>query len=230
LVPAGQSGLNGISDSAGVLTSRAYGEAFYSAGTNRRVTRYTFINFLCHDFESLHDITTPDFRVRRDVDRKPGGDSRVFKSKCVGCHAGQDALGGAWSYFDFVGGALVYTPATVVPKINKNNLFSDGHVTMDDGWLNLWATGQNAYLGFRGPIVGNGARQMGTMLANSQAFSQCMVKRAYKLLCLQEPASNIGNLTVAQLATQFENNQYSMKYLLQQTALRCPSDEMGGQQ
>ena len=70
--------VNGINGAAGVLTTRAYGQSFYQAGTNRSVTRHTFMNFLCKDFEDMHDTTIPDFRVRRDVEREPGGDSLVM--------------------------------------------------------------------------------------------------------------------------------------------------------
>jgi hypothetical protein len=83
LIRVSQSATTGIKDSAGVLTTRAAGNAFYSAGTNRRATRYTFINFMCRDFEALHDINISDYHVRRDVDRKPGLDSRTYKNKCA---------------------------------------------------------------------------------------------------------------------------------------------------
>ena len=120
LVRTSQSKTTGISDTAGVLTTRAAGAAFFSAGTNRRATRFTFMNFLCRDFEALHDINVPDYHVRRDVERNPGGDSRTYRNKCVGCHAGQDALGGAFAYFDYDGTQVTYTDGVVVPKINKN--------------------------------------------------------------------------------------------------------------
>jgi len=38
---------------AGVLTTRAWGEAYYSAGTNRRVLRSVAVNFMCRDLEQL---------------------------------------------------------------------------------------------------------------------------------------------------------------------------------
>ena len=138
LIQRNQSALNGISDSAGIITSRTFGEAYYSTGTNRRVTRFLFINFLCHDFESLHDITTPDINIRRDVERDPGSDSRVYKNQCVGCHAGQDGLGGAFAYFNWKSKKLTYTPGSVVAKINRNNLYPEGNMVTDDSWINLW--------------------------------------------------------------------------------------------
>ncbi len=216
-----QTQLNGINDAAGVITSRAFGAAYFSAGTNRRMTRYTFINFLCHDFESLHDITVPDFRIRRDVDRSPGGDSRVFKNKCAGCHAGQDALGGAWAYFDFVNGQVSHTPGMVRNKINQNVLFAEGHTVTDDSFMNLWASGQNSFLGFEGALVGNGARSYGTMLANSQAFARCMVARTYQLTCLRLPPPQ----QTEEWAEQYITDNYNMKNLIVRSAADCLGEE-----
>src|SRR5690606_19710282 len=140
-----QSGANNITDTAGAITTRAFGEAYFQAGTNRRMTRYVFMNFLCRDFEQLHDVTRPDFRVRRDVERNPGDDSRTYKNKCVGCHAGQDGLGGAWAYFTFNNGQTVHTPGQVQGKMNQNSqFFPSGYRTTDDSWINLWAEGQNS--------------------------------------------------------------------------------------
>lgn len=220
-----QSNVTGISDTAGVITTRASGKAFFDAGTNRAMTRFTFMNFLCKDFEALHDITVPDIYVHRDVDRAPGGDSRQYKNKCVGCHAGQDALVGAWAYFDWDGNQVVYTPNQVAPKINANVLFSDGHVVTDDSWNNLWASGQNAVLGWRGmngSHQGQGARGLGRYLASSEQFSQCMAEKVFKLVCVKEPQSASDLAAVEAYATQFEaNNEYNMKDLIAKTATLC---------
>ncbi|HEX7375244.1 MAG TPA: hypothetical protein VF277_09720, partial [Steroidobacteraceae bacterium] len=44
---------------AGVLTTRAAAEAFFKAGTNRAMFRYTMINHLCRDMEQVMDTTRP---------------------------------------------------------------------------------------------------------------------------------------------------------------------------
>jgi hypothetical protein len=77
---------------AGVLTSRAAAEAFFIAGTNRAMFRFTMVNHYCGDMEQLHDPRMPPDRIRQDVSRSPGGDSRVFMKNCVGCHRGLDPL------------------------------------------------------------------------------------------------------------------------------------------
>lgn len=220
LVRKTQSSLTGISQTAGVLTTRAAAAAFFSDGTNRAMTRYTFMNFLCKDFEDLHDTNIPDFMVRRDVDRAPGGDSRTFKNTCVGCHAGQDALGGAFAYFDFIDNKIVYTPGNVVAKINKNILYPSGHSVSDDSWMNLWSKGTNSNLGWRGSMNGSGIRSLGQMLTNSKQFSRCMVEKSYKLICLNTVRSQLEESEVEDLVVGFETN-YKMKELFSEVALKC---------
>ncbi len=222
LVSKTQSTLTGLTDTAGVMTTRAAGEAFFVDGTNRAMTRYTFVNFLCKDFEELHDTNIPDFKVRRDVDRAPGGDSRAFKNKCVGCHAGQDALGGAFAYFNFSEGRVVHTPGVVSEKINRNNLFSPGHIVRDDSWMNLWANGQNSSLGWRGNTTGRGAKSLGRLLSESKQFSKCMVERSYKLICLNDFSTKYGDADLESLVTKFEvDHQYNMKELFVDVGTLC---------
>ena len=72
---------------AGVLTSRAAAQAFFVAGTNRAMFRFTLMNHLCNDLEQLNDTTRAPDRIRQDVSRSPGGDSRIFLNSCVGCHS-----------------------------------------------------------------------------------------------------------------------------------------------
>ena len=53
------------------------------------------------DMEQVHDTSiTPD-RIRQDVSRSPGGDSRVFLNSCIGCHAGMDPLAQAFAYYNY---------------------------------------------------------------------------------------------------------------------------------
>ena len=63
---------------AGVMTSRAAAEAFFIAGTNRAMFRWTLLNHLCDDLEQVKDVTRPPDRIRQDVTRSPGGDSRLL--------------------------------------------------------------------------------------------------------------------------------------------------------
>ena len=54
---------------AGAMTSRAGAMAFYSAGTNRAMFRFTLMNHLCTDLEPLKDVSRIPDHVRRDVSR-----------------------------------------------------------------------------------------------------------------------------------------------------------------
>ena len=177
-----QSAVTSLSSNAtaGIMTSRAAAMAFFSDGTNRAMLRFTLMNHLCTDLEPLKDITrTPD-RVRRDVSRSPGGDSRIFQNGCVGCHAGMDGLAGAYAYYEWdystdkADGQLVYrNPAN--PKFDpangvslKHNIngdsFESGYVTVDDSWVNYWRNGPNATLGNRPGDSGRGWGHAGEVL------------------------------------------------------------------
>ena len=165
-------GLNGAA-TAGIMTSRAASMAFFSDGTNRAMFRFTMMNHLCTDLEPLKDITrTPD-RVRRDVSRSPGGDSRIFLNGCVGCHAGMDGMAGAFAYYEWnyagddkTTGFLDYTPGSVSAKhnINENN-FEHGYITIDDSWRNYWRVGPNAVLGNRPGDTTSGWNSAGASLS-----------------------------------------------------------------
>jgi hypothetical protein len=103
LIRQPQSNYNGLPSSAtaGVITSRASARAFFSAGTNRAMFRFTLINHMCNDLEQVADVTLPPDRIRQDVSRSPGGDSRVFLNNCVGCHTGMDPMTQAFAYYDY---------------------------------------------------------------------------------------------------------------------------------
>src|SRR5256885_12460295 len=156
-----------VQATAGLITTRGAASAFFINGTNRAMFRFTMINHLCHDMETVMDTTRPADRIRQDVARSPGGDSRVFLNNCVGCHSGMDPMAQAFAYYDFVGtvvgagtntGSLQYTPGQVQPKylINSTN-FQFGFVTPDDSWSNRWRAGANASLGWDPTLPGSGA-------------------------------------------------------------------------
>ena len=102
---ASQSAFNGLPANAtsGVLTTRAAAKSFFVAGTNRAMFRFTTLNFLCNDMEQLKDTTRPTDRIRQDVTRSPGGDSRIFMNACMGCHSGMDPMAQAYAYYEWSG-------------------------------------------------------------------------------------------------------------------------------
>lgn len=207
---------------AGLLSTRAFGKAYYSAGTNRAALAFSMKYFFCKDMEELNDTTIPDFRNRRDVDRSPGGNSSIYKNRCVGCHGGMDALAGAFAYYDWNGG-VTYEPGIVVSKMNHNVIFPDGYVTSDNSWLNLWDQGQNASLGWGSPRNGYGAKSLGQLISTSDAFPKCMSEQVFKKVCFREPDN--GDLTlINNNAEYFKNTNFNMKRLFIKTALDCMED------
>jgi hypothetical protein len=212
-------------ETAGVVTTRAASEAYFSGGTNRRMWRFTAINFLCRDMEQLNDITRPADRIRQDVSRSPGGDSRIFHNTCVGCHSGMDGLAGAYAYYQWDDATMrtTFTRGTVQPKflINSNS-FPGGHVTTDDGWVNFWRIGPNSSLGWRGPAAsGNGAKSLGVEVGMSRAFSECQVTKVFERVCMHPPTGQADYDEVQRIANVFEANNYSLKRVFAETAVYC---------
>ena len=227
---------------AGVMTSRAAANAFFYAGTNRAMLRFTLMNHLCHDLEQLKDGTRPADRIRQDITRSPGGDSRIFVNNCVTCHAGMDPLAQAFAYYQWDGaenaptGQIRYnregqndpvTGTRVQPKylINANN-FIHGFVTEDDSWDNYWREGQNAVLGWDGSLPGSGAgaKSLGMELANSEAFATCQAEKTFRAVCLRRPASSEDISQVASMTGNFRNNGHQLRDLFVDAAVYCRGD------
>jgi len=214
---------------AGVMTTRAAAQSFFIAGTNRAMFRFTLMNHLCRDLEQVQDITRPPDRIRQDVSRSPGGDSRVFLSNCVACHSGMDPLAQAFAYYDYddTAGRIVYTPGQVQPKyFNNADNFKYGYVTPDDRWDNYWRSGPNAVLGWDPglPGTGTGAASMGAELANSEAFARCQVEKVFRNVCLRGPqdATDLGQID--SMVGSFKAGGYRMKQVFAEAAVYCRGD------
>jgi len=217
------------SESAGIVTSRAAAEAFFSAGTNRAMWRFTAINYLCVDMEQMSDNTRPVDRIRQDVSRSPGGDSDIFLNQCSGCHTGMDPVSGAYAYFDWdeTQERMIHTRGQVQLKnlINGSN-FPFGYVTTDNRWDNYWREGQNATFGWSDSLPGGGygVRSLGEEVANSRGFARCQVQKAFQQICFREPANEIERNEVESIATDFEDLGYSMKTVFAKVAAYCMDD------
>jgi hypothetical protein len=211
---------------AGLLTTRAAAEAFLIDGTNRANFRFTMLNQLCHDMETVQDTSRPPDRIRQDVSRSPGGDSRIFLNNCIGCHSGMDPLAQAFAYYDFdeTQNRLVYTAGVVNAKyfINADN-FKAGFITPDDAWENRWRAGPNTVLGWSGALSGqgSGAKSMGEELANSGAFARCQVEKVFKTVCFRAPDSRADYDTVTGITTSFRGNNYNLRRVFADTAAAC---------
>jgi hypothetical protein len=229
-----QSSVTGLppDGTAGVITTRAAARAFFIDGTNRAMFSFTILNHLCKDLEQIKDPTRPADRIRQDASRSPGGDSRVWFNNCLGCHAGMSALAKAYAYYDYEytddeeAGQLVYTPGSVQPKyLINSSVFKDGYVTQTDEWVNYWREGPNSLLGWDHtlPGSGSGAKSMGEELANSHAFAECQVTKAFQAVCLRAPVDSADRSRIAQITEDFKID-YNMKRVFAETAVYCAGD------
>jgi hypothetical protein len=215
---------------AGIFSTRQFAKSYYYAGTNRAPFAYTMSKFLCTPLESIHDTAATDIYVRRDISRVPGGLARSYKTSCVGCHSGMDAMSGAFSYYDFVEDKSLYTHGVVRDKVNKNINFHNGHIVTNDRWINTWATGANAGLGWGSSEEGFGVQSLGKMFSESKMFSQCFAKRSIMSLC-QVPEDKffqiVARKDVEDLGSFFQQEDYNLKKLLVKVALFCSAKKGG---
>lgn len=248
LVKSTQSSVTGLPAEAasGVITSRAAAKAFFIAGTNRAMFRFTLINHLCRDLEQVHDTSlTPDF-VRQDISRSPGGDSRVYLNNCVGCHNGMDPLAQAYAYYDYefdidndpdgLNGSLHYnSEGTIDPDTNSRvekkyrinaNTFKYGYVTTNNDWQNYWREGMNKHLGWDESLdgFGTGAASMNKELARSQAFASCQVEKVFQNVCLRKPANKADHDEVSAITAKFASSGYKLKQVFIDTANHCKGE------
>ena len=214
----------GSQETAGIMTTRGFAEAFLIAGTNRAPVRFATLNFMCMDMEDFRDVGAWPDRVRQDVTRSPGGDSNIFLTDCLSCHAGLDGLAGAFAHYDFdeVAQQLVYTPGVVQPKFLQDaSAFPLGYVTLGDSWINYWRSGPNAFVGWNGPGSGQGAKSLGTELAQTRQFAECQVKNVFEKICHRAPNGAADAGAVQTIADIFETNNRSMRRVFAETAVYC---------
>ena len=228
LVKSTQSALTGVpaAATAGVMTTRAAAMAFFVNGTNRAMFRFTMMNHLCADLQTIPDTTRPPDRIRQDVTRSPGGDSSLFLNNCIECHSGMDPMAQAFAYYNFDNTAqkIVYTAGQVQPKyfINSTN-FPQGYVTPDDHWDNRWRSGVNSLLGWDAGQTGSGAgaKTLGQELEGSAAFANCQVTRVFKTVCFRAPSNAADLSQVATMVASFKANNYSLRHVFADAAVYC---------
>ncbi len=248
LVATTQSATTGLPSeaTAGVMTTRAAAKSFFKDGTNRAMFRFTLMNHMCTDLEGLKDTSLPPDRIRQDLSRSPGGDSRIFINSCVGCHSGMDPLAQSFAYYEYdydveadpngESGRLQYNSLGVADPdtgtrvqgkyhINSNN-FPFGFITLDDKWDNYWRQGINQFLGWDQslPGSGNGAKSMGQELANSQAFAKCQVEKVFENICLRQPQDAADRAQVNTMISDFQADGYKIKGVFANAADYCKGE------
>jgi hypothetical protein len=221
-----------VVDTAGVITSRQTGKEFFSAGTNRRVWRFTAINHLCRDMEQMLDTSVPSDWIRQDISRSPGGDSTLFLNSCIGCHNGMDPMAGAYAYFEWLegdpdddtdNGRLTHTPGLVQEKFLINaNTFPFGYETGSDRWENYWVVGKNALIGWpTAPVSGNGPKSLGEAVGNSDGFATCQVEKVFEQVCFRPDQSTDDRDAITRITQEFKDSSYSMKRVFAEVAEYC---------
>jgi hypothetical protein len=136
-----------------------------------------------------------------------------------------DAMSGAFAHFDFVEGKPhYYGPFGVAPKYNINvTVFPDGYAPSDDTWVNYATQHQNVSFGWRGPLRGRGILAYAEMLANSDAFSRCMVKTAFQATCRRAPEAT-DQTFLDRTTSEFVGTGYRLRTLFEKIAVsnQCP--------
>jgi hypothetical protein len=240
-----QSSITGLDSQAtsGVLTTRASAKEFLIDGTNRSLFRFTLINHLCGDLEPLKDISRAADRIRQDVSRSPGGDSRIFNNSCYGCHAGMDPMIQSFAYYNYVydsetdpsgeNGELNYNDTDVIDPVtktrvhskyfNNNANFSYGFITTDDKWDNYWRQGQNTNIGWDPDLPGSGfgAKSMGKELAHSTKFAQCQVEKVFANVCLRKPGNEADRAQIDSMVSSLSSNNFELKQTFAESAIYC---------
>lgn len=231
---ANTGGVLSTADTAGIMTTRAGAKAFFTGGTNRAMFRFTVLNHLCEDMEQLKDITLPADRIRQDVSRSPGGDSRIYMNSCIGCHTGMDPMTQALAYYNYndANTVLEFTNNVVQEKnlINENN-FKPGFIVPDNSWDNYWRKGKNSLLGWDQTLTGSGggsgaAREMAKELAHSERFARCQVEKVFKAVCLRPAGNTADRAAVDSILAKFKlpfkkSVGYELKRVFAETAVYC---------
>ena len=180
-------------------------------------------------FSRVKDITRAPDRIRQDVSRSPGGDSRIFLNNCIGCHSGMDPLAQAYAYYEWdeTATSLVYTAGQVQPKyFNNDDVFPFGFITPDDSWENYWRNGPNKLIGWDPGLPGSGAgaKSLGEELANSDKFAECQVTKVFRNVCLRDPVDGPDRNQIASMVTSFRGSNYSLKQVFAESAMYCSGD------
>jgi hypothetical protein len=73
------------------------------------------------------------------------------------------------------------------------------------------------------PDHGNGAKSMGVELANSHAFAECQVTKAFEAVCLRTPEDSLDLSQIDTMTSNFKSG-YNMKQVFAQAAVYCMGD------
>ena len=194
-----QSAANGLppAATAGVMTTRAAAQAFFIAGTNRAMFRFTLINHLC----TRPGAGARTRRGRRTASARtsaaaPGGDSRVFLNNCIGCHSGMDPMAQAFAYYNYdetAGRARVHGGRGAAEVLHQQGQLPGGlrHAGRPLGQLLAQGPQLAARLG-SASLPGSGQRRQ---VARPRARAQRRLRRAARWRRSSRPSASATRAT-----------------------------------
>lgn len=150
-----------VEDFVALLGSREWAREGFLDGTNRRAANNLLNHLACYDIAEIQNTSLNDERVRRDVDRMPGGDPQAYANSCVGCHSMLDPLSQAFAYWDWSVGyqanARVAPPEVAVHQSRSAVLYDP-------------ATQQVSYRAFPGDLAWDRPSEVARVFRNILAF------------------------------------------------------------
>src|SRR5210317_2190060 len=195
LQPALQSNINNLPPgaTAGVITSRAAAEAFFIAGTNRAMFRFTMVNHFCKDME-------PMAQAFAYYDYDEGAGAIQFTDGAV-----QD------KYYN---NDLNFPQGFRTPDDHWTNYWRTGQ----NRYLDFYGPARVTAEGYGDGV---GAKSLGVELSNSTAFASCQVKKVFQSVCLREPESSNDHSKVDDIVQSFGQGPIIMKRVFAETAEYC---------
>lgn len=119
-------------------------------------------------------------------------------------------------------------PRGISGKYNKNNnVFPEARETTDANWVNYAVTGINGdYFGWRrpapstAPINGSGVREFGNMLAESQAYPNCLTEKVFRAVCKRDALPSDAAF-ISRVAASFKTDDaYQLRRLFERMAVQ----------
>ena len=210
---------------SGILSTWGFGNAAFSAGTNRRSIPMITREALCIDLETLRDSTGVEKYTRRDIIKTDAdGTNTTWRTVCKTCHTGPlEQWSTAFIYHDVRNQAIVWERTEPVPANNKMNRIgqASGYVPKNAEWFNDLTDGQKKLIGFEKEVKGGfGARSLGRALSETKAFKECQPKKAFSSVCGRTP--NEADLPFTnQLTEEFAKSGFKLKEAFAKSAIYC---------
>lgn len=201
-----------FTDTAGLLTTRWWGERYYEGGTNRRSVVGLMNTFMCTPIDSWKTSGLSTRFIRRDVPRDPSGDPRIFQTECRSCHGAMDAMAGAFAHMNFENNTIVQTKEVQRKYSNLAEVYPEGYETMDNYWKNLLIVRKDLGIEWSKKTQGRGIKELGEMIITSETFVTCLAKRATSFFC--HKALSLTDSWIKELARDFSTrDEYKLKEL-----------------